>query len=251
MSFQGKVVLVTGATSGIGRETAKQFAQAGAQVVLAGRREERGAAVVDEIKSAGGDAHFVQTDISDEQQVKHLIDATIERYGRLDIAFNNAGVEHGGPVTEFAEDDYRHVFDINVLGVFLSLKYEIPAMLRTGGGVIINTSSILGQIAMPGSAVYNASKHAVEGITKTTALEFAQQGIRVNSVAPGAIATDMIDRFAGEEGAESRQRLESLHPMGRLGQAQEIAAAVLYLASDAASFTTGMSLPVDGGFLAR
>jgi NAD(P)-dependent dehydrogenase (short-subunit alcohol dehydrogenase family) len=251
MNFDGKVALVTGGTSGIGRETAIEFAKAGAKVVLAGRRQQEGAAVVDEIKSVGGDAHFVQTDISNEDQVKRLVDETVERFGRLDIAFNNAGVEHGGPVTEFTEDDYRHVFDINVLGVFLSQKYEIPAMLKSGGGVIINTSSILGQIAMPGAAVYNASKHAVEGITKTTALELAEQGIRVNSVAPGAIATDMIDRFAGEEGAESRKQLEALHPMGRLGQAKEIAAAVLYLASDAASFTTGISLPVDGGFLAR
>lgn len=251
MSFDGKVVLVTGGTSGIGRETALQFAQAGAKVVLAGRRQQAGDAVVAEIQSAGGEAHFVQTDVSDENQVRHLVDETVRRFGRLDIAFNNAGVEHGGPVTEFTQDDYRRVFDINVLGVFLSQKYEIPAMLESGGGVIINTSSILGHVAVPGAAIYNASKHAVEGITKTTALELAGQGIRVNSVAPGAIATDMIDRFAGEEGTESRKQLESLHPMGRLGQAKEVAAAVLYLASDAASFTTGISLPVDGGFLAR
>lgn len=251
MSFDGKVALVTGGTSGIGRQTALEFGKAGAKVVLAGRRRQEGDAVVDAIKSHGQDAHFVQTDVTNEGQVEHLIDATIERFGRLDIAFNNAGIEHGSPITEFSEEDYRHVFDVNVLGVFLCQKYEIPAMLKTGGGVIINTSSILGQIAMPGSAIYNASKHAVEGITKTTALEYAGQGIRVNAVAPGAIATEMIDRFAGEEGAESRKQLESLHPMGRLGQAEEIAAAVLYLASDAASFTTGISLPVDGGFLAR
>ena len=137
------------------------------------------------------------------------------------------------------------------LGVSLSQEYEIPAMLKSGGGSIINTSSILGHIAMPGAGIYIASKHAVEGITKTTALEFADQGVRVNAVAPGAIATHMIDRFAGEDGTEGREQLASLHPMGRLGEAKEIAAAVLYLASDAASFTTGISLPVDGGFLAR
>jgi NAD(P)-dependent dehydrogenase (short-subunit alcohol dehydrogenase family) len=251
MSFNGKVVLVTGGTSGIGRETANQFASAGAKVVVAGRRQEEGEAVAAEIVSAGGEAHFVQTDVTKEDQVERLVAETVDRFGRLDIAFNNAGVEHGGPTTEVTEADYRHVFDVNVLGVLLSQKYEIPAMLNSGGGVIINTSSILGQIAMPGAAIYNASKHAVEGITKTTALELAQQGIRVNAVAPGAIATDMIDRFAGEEGAESRQQLEALHPMGRLGQAKEIAAAVLYLASDAASFTTGISLLVDGGFLAK
>lgn len=251
MSFDGKVALVTGGTSGIGRETAIQFAKAGARVVLAGRRKEQGAAVVNEIKSAGGEARFVQTDVTKEDQVKNLVEETVQHFGRLDIAFNNAGIEHGGPVTEFTEEDYRKVFDINVLGVFLSQKYEIPAMLKFGGGVIINTSSTLGHIAVPGAAVYNASKHAVEGITKTTALELAEQGIRVNSVAPGAIATDMIDRFAGEDGTEGRQQLASQHPMGRLGEAKEVAAAVLYLASDAASFTTGISLPVDGGYLAK
>jgi NAD(P)-dependent dehydrogenase (short-subunit alcohol dehydrogenase family) len=251
MSFQGKVVLVTGGTSGIGRETAIQFAQAGAKVVVAGRRQEEGKAVVDEIKSAGGDAIFVQTDVTKEDQVKQLVDEAVRHFGRLDIAFNNAGIELTGPLTEATEEGYRQVFDINVWGVFLSLKYEIPAMLKSGGGAIINTSSIVGQIAMPGAGVYIASKHAVEGITKAAALELASQGIRVNAVAPGAIATDMIDRFAGGEGSENRQFLASQHPLGRLGEAKEIAAAVLYLASDAASFTTGISLPVDGGYLAK
>jgi len=251
MSFNGKVVLVTGGTSGIGRETAIQFANQGAKVVLAGRRTEEGNTVVKEIESAGGEAVFIQTDVTKEDQVKHLIDETVRHYGRLDIAFNNAGIEQTAPITEFTEADYRKVFDINVLGVFLSQKYEIPAMLKSGGGSIINTSSIVGQIAMPEAGIYIASKHAVEGITKTTALELAGQGIRVNAVAPGAIATDMIDRFAGEEGMDGRQQLASQHPMGRLGKPEEIAAAVLYLASDAASFTTGISLPVDGGYLAK
>ncbi len=157
MSFNGKVVLVTGGTSGIGRETAIQFSKAGANVVLAGRRTEQGEAVAAEIND-GGDAQFVQTDVTQEDQVRRLVEETVERYGRLDIAFNNAGIEHGGPVTEFTEEDYRKVFDINVLGVFLSQKYEIPAMLKSGGGVIINTSSILGRIAMPGAAVYNGTR---------------------------------------------------------------------------------------------
>lgn len=251
MSFQDKVVLVTGGTSGIGRETVLQFAKAGAKVVLAGRRTDAGEAVVGEVKAAGGEAKFVQTDVTQESQVKHLVDETVRHFGRLDIAFNNAGIEQTAPVTDFTEDDYRKVFDINVLGVFLSQKYEIPAMLQSGGGVIINTSSIAGHIGMAGASIYIASKHAVEGITKTTALELAQQGIRVNSVAPGAIATDMIDRFAGKEGSDGREQLAAQHPMGRLGQPEEIAAAVLYLASDAASYTTGVSLPVDGGFLAK
>lgn len=251
MTFQGKVAIVTGGTSGIGRETAHQLARAGAKVVLAGRRPEEGSAVASAITAAGGVAVFVQADVSQESQVEHLVAETLRHFGRLDIAFNNAGIEHAGPLTEVSADDYRKVFDINVLGVLLCQKYEIPAMLKTGGGSIINTSSILGHIAMPGAAIYNASKHAVEGITKTAALELAGQGIRVNAVAPGAIATDMIDRFAGEEGAESRQQLAARHPLGRLGQAREIAAAALYLASDAASFTTGISLPVDGGYLAQ
>lgn len=251
MTFSGKVALVTGGTSGIGKETALQLARAGAKVVLAGRRLEEGKAVAEEIQRAGGEALFVQTDVTQEAQVKRLVEETVTHFGRLDIAFNNAGIEQAGPVTEVTEADYRKVFDINVLGVFLSQKYEIPAMLKSGGGSIINTSSIVGHVAMPGASVYIASKHAVEGITKTTALELAGQGIRVNAVAPGAIATEMIDRFAGAEGSENRQWLASQHPMGRLGLVQEIAAAVLYLASDAASFTTGISLPVDGGYLAK
>ncbi|MCA9098387.1 MAG: glucose 1-dehydrogenase [Planctomycetaceae bacterium] len=251
MSFENKVVLITGGTSGIGRETAIQFARQGAKVAFAGRRQEEGDAVVREIESQGGAGIFVQTDVTQESQVQRLVDETVQKFGRLDIAFNNAGVEQKAPITEVTESDYRKTFDINVLGVLLSQKYEIPAMLKSGGGVIINTSSIVGHIAMPGAAVYIASKHAVEGITKTAALELAGQGIRVNAVAPGAIATDMIDRFAGEEGSENREWLASQHPMGRLGHAQEIAAAVLYLASDAASFVTGISLPVDGGYLAK
>lgn len=251
MGFQGKVVLVTGGTSGIGRETAIQFAKHGARVVVSGRRATEGEKVVQEIRKAGGEALFVQADVAIEADVKRLVDTTVAKFGRLDVAFNNAGIEAGGPITEVTEAEYRRVFDINVLGVLLSLKYEIPAIRKSGGGSIINTSSILGHIAMPYASVYNASKHAVEGITKTVALELAGEGIRVNAVAPGAIATDMIDRFAGPEGAESRQQLAASHPVGRLGRSEEIAAAVLYLASDAASFTTGISLPVDGGYLAK
>lgn len=251
MGFAGKVALVTGATSGIGRETARQFAAAGAKVVAAGRRQAEGASLVDEIKSAGGEALFVQTDVAQEDQVKRLVDEAVAHYGGLDVAFNNAGVEQGAPLTEFDADEYRRVFDINVLGVFLSLKYEIPAMLAAGKGAIVNTSSILGRIGMPGSGIYIASKHAVEGITKAAAMEYAEAGIRVNAVAPGAIETAMIDRFAGPEGDENREQLARLHPMGRLGLDKEIAAAVLYLCSDEASFTTGVSLAVDGGFLAR
>ncbi|MEZ6142649.1 MAG: glucose 1-dehydrogenase [Zavarzinella sp.] len=248
--FSGKVVLITGGTSGIGKVTALQFAHHGAKVVVAGRREKEGQDVVAEITKAGGEAIFVRTDVANEEDVKNLVDTTVTHFGRLDIAFNNAGVEYASPTTEFRVEDYQRVFDINVKGVFLSLKYEIPAMLKTGGS-IINTSSIAGHIGMAGAGIYIASKHAVEGITKTAALEFAQQNIRINAVAPGAIVTDMIERFAGPAGSEGNKMLAALHPVGRMGKSEEVAAAVLFLASDAASFTTGISLPVDGGFLAR
>lgn len=250
MSFQGKVVLITGGTSGIGKETAIQFARAGAKVVIAGRRAEEGQAVVRAIEATGGKALFVQTDVSQEDQVKRLVDTTVKQFGRLDVAFNNAGIELMGPLTEVKTDDYRRVFDINVLGVLLSMKYEIAAMLQSGGGSIINTSSVAGHVGMAGASVYVASKHAVEGITRSAALEYATQGVRVNAIAPAAIETDMIDRFVGKEG-EYRQGLAAMHPVGRMGKAPEVATAVLYLASDQSSFTTGISLPVDGGWLAK
>ncbi|MGL4465276.1 MAG: glucose 1-dehydrogenase [Planctomycetia bacterium] len=251
MDFKGKVAVVTGGTSGIGRVTAAALAAAGAKVVAAGRREAEGAAVVAEIVKAGGDAIFVKTDVAVEADVKNLVAQTVKKYGRLDVAFNNAGVEMMGPLTEATVDDYRKTFDINVLGVVLSMKYEIPAMLAAGGGSIVNTSSIAGHVGMAGAGLYIASKFAVEGLTKTAALEYAGQKIRVNAVAPAAIETDMIDRFAGPMGSDSRTYLTSLHPVGRMGRSEEVAAAVLFLASDAASFITGISLPVDGGFLAK
>ena len=249
-SFQDKVVLVTGGTSGIGRATALAFANAGAKVVIAGRRESEGQAVVSEIKSAGGKALFVRADVAHEAEVKALIEQTVATYGRLDVAFNNAGIEWLGPLTEATEADYRRTFDTNVWSIITSLKYEVPAMLKNGGGSIINTSSIAGHLGFSGASIYVASKHAVEGLTKTAALEFAKQGIRVNAVAPAAIETAMVDRFVGAEG-DQRAGLASMHPIGRMGRAEEIAGAVLFLASDAASFITGESLKVDGGFAAQ
>jgi NAD(P)-dependent dehydrogenase (short-subunit alcohol dehydrogenase family) len=244
--FTGKVVLITGGTSGIGAATAKAFAAAGAKVVVSGRREEEGKKVAGEI---GG--HFVKADVSKEDDVRKLVAETVAKYGRLDVAFNNAGVEWMGSVAEVTEADYRKVFDVNVWGVLAAMKHQIPAMLKTGGGAVINTSSIAGHNGMPGVSVYTASKHAVEGLTKAAALEYAKQGVRVNAIAPAAIVTEMFERFAGGERSEQGKAMAAMHPVGRLGRADEVAAAVLYLASDQAKFTTGISLPVDGGWLAQ
>ena len=249
-TFSGKVALVTGATSGIGRATAIEFTRAGAKVVLTGRREKEGAQVVDEIKKLGGDAAFVRTDVAKDADVKTMVDFTVGKFGRLDVAFNNAGVEWKGPLDQATEAEYRRVFDINVWGVLNSMRHEIPAMLKTGGGAIVNTSAVAGHVGMGQVSILTASKHAVEGLTKALALEFAKQNIRINAVAPAGVATDMVDRFAGTEG-EMRDYFASLHPVGRIGTTEEIAAAVLYLCSDNAKFTTGTSLVVDGGFVAQ
>jgi len=248
--FSGKVALVTGGTSGIGKTTAIEFARAGAKVVLTGRREKEGAQVVAEIKKLGGDAGFVRADVARDADVKGMVDFTVDKFGRLDIAFNNAGVEWMGPVDQASEAEYRRVFDINVWGVLNSMRHEIPAMLKTGGGAIVNTSSVAGHVGMGQVSIYTASKHAVEGLTKALALEFAKQNILINALAPGAIATEMFDRFAGKH-SEVLDSLGSLIPVGRIGASEEIAAAVLYLCSDNAKFTTGTSLVVDGGFIAQ
>jgi NAD(P)-dependent dehydrogenase (short-subunit alcohol dehydrogenase family) len=246
--FSGKVVLVTGGTSGIGKTTTIEFARAGAKVVLTGRREKEGAQVVDEIKKLGGDAAFVRADAAKDADVKAMVDFTVARFGRLDIAFNNAGVEWKGPLDQAIETEYRRVFDINVWGVLNSMRHEIPVMLKNGGGAIVNNSSAAGHIGLPQVSIYIASKHAVEGLTKSVALEFAKQNIRVNAIAPGPIETEMFNRFAGDE---MRDQVIALTPLGRMGASEEIAAAVLYLASDDAKFTTGTSLLVDGGFVAQ
>lgn len=249
-SYTNKVVLVTGGTSGIGKATALAFADAGAKVVLTGRREKEGGDVAAAITKNGGTAAFVRADVAKDADLQKALEFILSTHGRLDVAFNNAGVEIAGPLHAVTEEHYRRTFDINVWGVLNSMKHEIAAMLKTGGGAIVNTSSVAGHIGLPEASLYVATKHAVEGLTKAVALEFAMQGIRVNSVAPGTIATDMVDRMVGKAG-DARNWLLSLHPVGRFGTSEEIAAAVLYLASDAARFTTGTTLLVDGGWTAR
>jgi NAD(P)-dependent dehydrogenase (short-subunit alcohol dehydrogenase family) len=248
-SYENKVALVTGGTSGIGKATALAFANAGAKVVLTGRREKEGTEVVAEIKKRGGTASFFKADFGQDSDVRAAVDLVVTAYGRLDIAFNNAGVEAKAPLHEVTEEQYRKVFDINVWGVLNSMKHEVAAMRKTGGGVIVNTSSALGHVGAAEFSVYVASKHAVEGLTKVVALECAKDNIRVNAVAPAGVATAMVDRHSGKEGPR-RDGLAAMHPVGRLGTSEEIAAAVLYLCSDSAGFTTGSSLAVDGGFRA-
>lgn len=248
-TFSDKVVIVTGGTSGIGRSTAVAFAEQGAKVVVSGRREAEGAESVALIEKAGGKGLFVRTDVSKEEDVARLVEQTVQHFGRLDVAFNNSGVHFGNaPLTEATAAQYDQLFDINVRGVFLSMKYEIPALLKNGGGAIVNTASALGLRPMPGSAVYNASKFAVIGLTKSAALEYAAQGIRINAVCPAVIETDMTAGITGNP--EINARVKALHPMNRFGRSPEVAAAVLYLCSPEAGFCTGMSLPVDGGFTA-
>jgi len=249
--FQGKVAIVTGGTSGIGRAAAIAFARQGARVVVAGRRTAEGEETVRLLRAEGGEGLFVATDVARASQVKNLIGRTLERFGRLDFAFNNAGIEQQPtPFLDQNEEDYDRVMDINVKGVWLSMKYEIPAMLKSGGGSIVNTSSALGVIAFAGVEVYVASKHAVIGLTKSAALEYGKQGIRVNAVLPAVIETDMYERFTGEK-PEMQAAMAALHPIGRIGTSEEVADAVIWLSSDKSSFVTGHSLLVDGGFTAQ
>jgi NAD(P)-dependent dehydrogenase (short-subunit alcohol dehydrogenase family) len=249
--FDGKVALVTGGGSGIGRATALAFAREGVKVVIADRNVQRGEEIVSTIRDAGEIASFRQTDVSVAAEIEALVDYTIKTYGRLDLAFNNAGIEGDvKPLVDQTEANFNAVMDINVKGVWLSMKYEIPRMLEQGGGAIVNSSSVAGVVGFPGIGIYAASKHAVIGLTKTAALEYSAQGIRINAVNPAAIDTEMIGRLADGMNMK-KDDLTTFHPIGRLGRVEEVAEAVLWLCSGKASFVTGHSLIIDGGFTAR
>jgi NAD(P)-dependent dehydrogenase (short-subunit alcohol dehydrogenase family) len=245
-SFADKVVLITGGTAGIGRAAAVAFARQGARVVVSGRRETEGNESVALVEKAGGEGLFLRADVSREDDVVALVDRTVERFGRLDIAFNNAGVLERGLTTDVTRESYEHIFGINVRGVVFGLKHQIRAMLKTGGGSIVNNASVLGIRPFPELSLYNASKFAVIGLTKTAALEYAAKGIRVNAVCPAIIETDMTAIARGDE--QTRNGLLLLHPVRRFGVPEEVADAVLWLCSSGAEFITGVALPVDGGF---
>jgi NAD(P)-dependent dehydrogenase (short-subunit alcohol dehydrogenase family) len=244
-------VLVTGALTGIGRATAFAFAAEGYNVTVSGRRLEAGQQLATELRLKGADAEFLLADVTDETQVEALIANTIKRFGRIDVAVNNAGAEGElGPITGQSVENYRATFDTNVLGVLLSLKYELAAMQNQGSGSIINLSSIAGQVGMAGASVYVASKHAVEGLTKAAALEVAAAGIRVNAVAPGPVETAMLERFTGGN-ADAKSSMLAMMPAKRGAQPEEIAQTIVFLASDKARYLTGQSIAVDGGYTAQ
>jgi NAD(P)-dependent dehydrogenase (short-subunit alcohol dehydrogenase family) len=245
-AFADKVVLITGGTAGIGRATAVAFAKHGAKVVVSGRRKTEGLESVALVEKAGGEGLFVRADVSQEEDVAALVASTVERFGRLDIAFNNAGVLERGLTTDITVESYERIFGINVRGVALGLKHQIGAMLKTGGGSIVNNASVLGIRPYPELSLYNASKFAVIGLTKTAALEYATKGIRVNAVCPAIIETDMT--AIAREDEPTRNTLLLVHPVRRFGTPEEVADAVLWLSSPGSGFITGISLPVDGAF---
>lgn len=248
IEMTGKVALVTGASVGIGRETALALARAGASVIVADVLEAEGAECVGLIEEHGGRAGFIRTDVTREADLEAAVAAAAGRFGRLDVAVNNAGLEQSGHfITDITPADMERIFAVNVHGVLIGMKHQIRAMKRGGGGAIVNLSSIAGLIGFPGASAYVASKHAVLGLTKTAALECAADNIRVNAVCPGAIQTAMIDRFVHEDTAAKR-KLIAQHPLGRIGKATEVAEAILWLCSDGAAFVTGQHLVVDGGY---
>jgi len=250
MEFKGKVAIVTGGNSGIGRATAMAFAREGASVMVSARREQEGQEVIDQISKEGGKAQFIKTDVAERDQIKAMVESTLETYGRLDFAFNNAGVE-GTPFVSTAHYDeatWDQVISINLTSVFLCMKYQIPHILESGDGAIVNMSSMAGLVGGPNGIAYFASKHGVVGMTKAAAYEYATQGIRINAVCPAVVRTPMVDKYL-KANSEIESQVIAAHPMGRLGTVDEVAEAVMWLCSKRSSYTTGQALPIDGGRL--
>jgi len=249
-TFTGKVALVTGAASGIGRAVALGYARDGAKVVVSDLDDRGGERTVQMIRRAGGEAAYCHANVSNPEDCQALVDFTLKNYGRLDLACNNAGIGGESNLTgAYSVDGWNKVIDVNLSGVFYSMRYEIPAMLQAGGGAIVNMASILGEVAFAGAPAYVAAKHGVVGLTKNAALEYGQQGIRVNAIGPAFIQTPMI--AAVENDPDMNRMLVSRHPIGRLGKPEEVAELVMWLSSDKASFVTGAYYPVDGGYLAQ
>jgi NAD(P)-dependent dehydrogenase (short-subunit alcohol dehydrogenase family) len=248
--FDGKVALVTGGSSGIGQAACYLYAREGAKVVVSDIDEQRGDETVRAIEDKGTEAMFVRADVSKPDECEAMVGAALEKYGRLDIAFNNAGIGGEANLTaDYSIEGWQKVVAINLSSVFYCMKYEIPAMLQSSGGAIVNMASILGRVAFQNSPAYVAAKHGVVGLTKTAAVEYAKQGLRINAVGPGFISTPLISGL--EEDRKTRDLLISLHPVGRLGEPEEVAELVLWLSSEKASFVTGAYYAIDGGYLAQ
>ncbi len=248
--FNGRVAIVTGASSGIGRTSALFYARDGAKVVVSDLNKDGGQETVQLIQAAGGDAFFVKTDVSNPSDCEELVKKTVEKYGRLDLACNNAGIGGESNLTaDYSVNGWQKVIDVNLSGVFYCMKYEIAEMLNTGGGAIVNMASILGQVGFASAPAYVAAKHGVIGLTRDAALEYAAKGIRINAIGPAFISTPLISAL--ESNPEAYNNLVALHPLGRLGKPEEVAELVVWLSSNRASYITGSYYPIDGGYLAR